>query len=310
MELRQLRYLVRVIELGSLERAAVDLQLPPAALAGELEQLERVLSISRLRRTSDGVLPTEAGLSFFGEAQLALRHADRAAHAAQSRLTGAVSVGLTPTACSVLGLPLILEARKRYPEVRLHLVESLSGHLAAMLNARQLDLAVLYGAHAGRRWHMRPLLEERLFLIQSARLPTIAITESPVSFADLKQVPFVLPTGTHSLRNLVDAAFTRARIAPTIVAEIDSLTMLMDAVDAGVGATLQPWTSTRRFSDAAQRFQVVEVADAGLVRASSLCSVSNDELSPAAAGVRVLLSVCARELVRSGAWVGARLTGG
>ena len=34
--------------------------------------------------------------------------------------------------------------RERYPDVRLHLVESLSGHLATMLNARQLDLAVLF----------------------------------------------------------------------------------------------------------------------------------------------------------------------
>ena len=42
--------------------------------------------------------------------------------------------------------------RERYPDVRLHLVESLSGHLATMLNARQLDLAVLFetdGAGAG-----------------------------------------------------------------------------------------------------------------------------------------------------------------
>lgn len=34
--------------------------------------------------------------------------------------------------------------QQRYPEVRLHMVEALSGHLTTMLHARQLDLAVLF----------------------------------------------------------------------------------------------------------------------------------------------------------------------
>ena len=41
-------------------------------------------------------------------------------------------------------------------------VESLSGHLASQLNARQLDLAVLYGSHAARRWNVSPLLMRSL----------------------------------------------------------------------------------------------------------------------------------------------------
>jgi glycerophosphoryl diester phosphodiesterase len=39
-------------------------------------------------------------------------------------------------------------------------VESLSGHLTAMLNARQLDLAMLFDSQAGRRLSVMPLLEE------------------------------------------------------------------------------------------------------------------------------------------------------
>jgi hypothetical protein len=112
--------------------------------------------------------PTEAGLAFFREAQLALRHADQAARAAQqARLTGSVSVGLSPTTASVLGVPLMRAMHERYPDVRLHMVGSLSGHLSNMLNARQLDLAVLFDTQPARRWSVLPLLEERLFLIRS-----------------------------------------------------------------------------------------------------------------------------------------------
>src|SRR5262245_13226771 len=267
MELRQLRYFVRVVDLGSLDRASRELELPLPELKAGIEQLERVASTTLLRSTDDGVIPTEPGLAFFREANQALRHAEQATHVAQQAgVAGTVSIGLTPTACSVLGMPLMLEARKRYPDVRLHMVESLSGHLAAMLNARQIDLAVLYGTHTARRWHVSPLLEERLFLVQSARHPAMPLPGPRVTLSDLRKIPLVLPTGTHSLRNVLDAAFTRARVQPVIAAEIDSLAMLMDAVDSGLGATVQPWSATRRFPDAAQRFQLCEVSDPEAVR--------------------------------------------
>ena len=147
MELRQLRYLVRVIELGSISRAALEMDLVQSGLSQQISRLESELSTRLLQRSPKGVTPTEAGLAFFREAQLVLRHVEQAARAAQqSRLSGSVSVGMAPTTAAVLGLPLIRAMRERYPDVRLHMVESLSGHLTGMLNARQLDLALLFNA--------------------------------------------------------------------------------------------------------------------------------------------------------------------
>ena len=311
MELRQLRYFVRVVECGSLARAAAELNVAQSGLSQQISRLESELSTRRLRRTSQGALPTEAGMAFFREAQLTLRHADAAARAAQhARLMGAVSVGLASTACSVLGMPLLLQVREKYPDVRLQIVESLSGHLAGMLNARQLDLAVLYGTHTARRWSMTPLLEERLFLIQSTNRPAFAAAGDTVALADLADVPLILPSGSHGLRSALDAAFTHAGRQPQIAAEIDSLATLMEAVDAGLGATIQPWAATRRFADADQRFRLTEIVKGEAVRRSFLCSLSNDELSPAALAVRVVLASCTRELVSSGTWNGARVSPG
>jgi LysR family tcuABC transcriptional regulator len=213
---------------------------------------------------------------------------------------------LAPTTASVLGVPLMRAMRERYPDVRLHMVESLSGHISSMLNARQLDLAVLFDTDAARRWSVMPLLEEKLFFIRSRQgLPVSA--PDKVRMAQLKGVPLILPTGTHGLRSTLDAVFARARYKPTLVAEIDSLPMLMDAVDAGLGCTLQPWAAVGRFPDAAQRFRLAEVTDTQARRINALCSLSDDELSPAALATRVVLADCARELVRSGRWVGAAL---
>ncbi len=308
MELRQLRYFVRVVELGSMSRAALDLNLVQSALSQQISRLEGELSARLLQRTRKGVTPTEAGMAFFREAQLALRHAEQAGRAArQARLSGTVSVGLAPTTAAVLGLPLMHAMRERYPDVRLHMVESLSGHLTQMLNARQLDLAVLFETDAARRWSVTPLLEETLYLIRSRQglAPTAAAT---VSMAELGTLPLILPTGPHGLRSTLDAAFARAGIRPVLAAEIDSLALLMDAVDAGLGATLQPWAAVGRFADAAQRFHLAALDDPLARRPNVLCSLSDDELSPAALAARVVLADCARARVNAGQWMGATLS--
>ncbi len=307
MELRQIRYFVRVVELGSMSRAALELDMVQSALSQQISRLEGELSTRLLQRTSKGVTPTEAGLAFFREAQLTLRHAEQAARAAQqARLSGSVSVGLAPTTAAVLGLPLLRAMRERYPDVRLHLVESMSGHVTTMLNARQLDLAVLFNTDPGRRWSVMPLLEEKLYFIRARH----TLREEPpaqVRAPNLKGEPLIMPTGGHGLRSALDAVFSRARIQPTLVAEIDSLTMLMDAVEAGLGGSLQPWSAVSRYSDAAERFALSELADPLACRRNMLCSLSDDELSPAALATRVVLADCARELVRSGRWIGASL---
>ena len=308
MELRQLRYFVRIVELGSMGRAALDLNMVQSALSQQISRLEGELCTRLLQRTAKGAVPTEAGLAFFREAQLALRHADQAARAAQqARLTGTVSVGLSPTTASVLGVPLMRAMHERYPDVRLHMVGSLSGHLSNMLNARQLDLAVLFDTQPARRWSVLPLLEERLFLIRSARHNAAQRLTGKVALAELGDEPLILPTGPHGLRSRLDTAFAQARVVPRMAMEIDSLALLMDAVDMGLGSTIQPWAAVGRYADAAQRFLLAEIEDESAYRPAALCSLSDDELSPAALAARVVLGDCVRELVRSGQWIGARL---
>ncbi|NKI93321.1 LysR family tcuABC transcriptional regulator [Rhizobacter sp. SG703] len=305
MELRQLRYFIRIVELGSMGRAALDLGVGTPALSQQISRLEGELSTRLLQRTTTGVLPTDAGLAFFRQAQLAIRHADAAAHAArQARLAGHVSIGLAPSTSGVLALPLLEAMRERYPDVRLRVVESLSGNLATMLNARQLDLAVLFETDGARRWSVLPLLEERLFVIGRRDLPGMPTGRS-VRIARLASLPLVLPSGTHGLRAILDAAFARERCVPHVVLEIDGLAVLMDAVRAGLAATIQPGAATVRLP--ADEMARIELAERSARRRNLLASLSDDELSPAALAARVVLRRVAAGLVAQQRWPGATL---
>jgi len=307
MELRQLRYFVSVVEHGSMGRAAQALGVVTSALSQQISRLEGELSARLLLRTAGGVTPTDAGLAFFQQAQLVLRHADDAVRAAQQRrLSGHVSVGLAPTTASVLGLPLVQAMRERYPDVRLHLVEALSGHLAAMLNTRRIDLAIVFSADAARRWSVMPLLRERLFVMATAGLAGAEVLSRPeVHPADLASLPLVLPSGTHGLRSTVDAAFAAAGLQPQVVLEIDSLPVLMAAVHAGIAASIQPGAAMAL--PGAGPLRAAPLASAA-GRENLLASLCDDELSPAALAARVTVAEVARSLVEAGRWAGAELT--
>ncbi|EKT1333747.1 tricarballylate utilization LysR family transcriptional regulator TcuR [Salmonella enterica] len=305
MELRQLRYFVRIIETGSMGSAAQDLDIGVSALSQQMSRLENELAIRLLQRTSRGVTPTNAGLAFYSQAQLALRHADDAILAArEARLSGHVSVGMAPSTASILGIPFIHAMQENYADVRLHVVESLSGNLERMINTRQIDLAVVFQKVKILRWSARPLLEEQLFLIGSHAL-LAALPDNPITPEQLAGIPLIMPSQGHGLRGRLDAVCQEHALNVEIVAEIDGLALLMRAVRDGLGATLQPGAAISHLDNDALR--VIGVHNPVLSRPNFLVSLSDDELTPAGLAARVVLTKVMRQLVDAGEWPGATL---
>ncbi|ECG1706941.1 tricarballylate utilization LysR family transcriptional regulator TcuR [Salmonella enterica subsp. enterica] len=305
MELRQLRYFVRIIETGSMGSAAQDLDIGVSALSQQMSRLENELAIRLLQRTSRGVTPTNAGLAFYSQAQLALRHADDAILAArEARLSGHVSVGMAPSTASILGIPFIHAMQENYADVRLHVVESLSGNLERMINTRQIDLAIVFQKDKILRWSARPILEEQLFLIGSHAL-LAALHDNPITPEQLAGIPLIMPSQGHGLRGRLDAVCQEHALNVEIVAEIDGLALLMRAVRDGLGATLQPGAAISHLDNDALR--VIGVHNPVLSRPNFLVSLSDDELTPAGLAARVVLTKVMRQLVDAGEWPGATL---
>lgn len=286
-------------------QAAIALGVVTSALSQQISRLESELSTVLLRRSATGVTPTDAGLAFWQQAQLALRHADEAVHAAQhARLSGQVSLGMTPTTASILGLPLLDEMRRQYPDVRLHIVESLSGNLATLLNARQLDLAIVFQTGERGRWLTQPLLDEQLFLIAHKDLFR-ALPGRSMDLKSIAQLPLVLPSGHHGLRAVLNAAFERAQIWPNLVAQVDGLAMLMDIVQSGTAATIQPGAAMARVRH--EQLVAYPLKDKGLRRPSFLATLPEEELSPAALAMRRILIEVTSALISEQRWPGASL---
>jgi len=305
MELRQLRYFVKVVELASMGRAALALNVTTSTMSQQISRLEGELSTRLLQRLPTGVVPTGAGIAFYRHAQAVLHQVDLAAEAAQGeRLSGKVSVGMAPTTALMLALPLLRAMRERYPKIRLHVVEGLSAHLTALLDARRLDLSMRFDMGEDHRLSATPLLKESLFVIGPKDLPGMPRGRK-TRLQDLGELPLILPSGRHTLVSIIMNAFKRKNIVPNVVNEIDGLNTLMGAVQAGMGATIHPSSAVSFLRD--HDLALVPIADKSLFRCSILTSQPDEELSPAALAARVMLREVAHGLIRGGQWEGAYL---
>ena len=81
-----------------------------------------------------------------------------------------------------------------------------------------------------------------------------------VRLAAVAGLPLILPSAQHGLRALVDAAAVQAGVTLDVVAEIDGLALLMDAVRAGLGATVQPGAAAAR--EPGGHLRCIELTDA------------------------------------------------
>src|SRR6188768_2216216 len=78
MDLKQLEYFVRVAELGSFTRAAIELDVAQPALSRQVRLLEVELRQNLLVRNGRGAVPTEAGKLLLDHSRGILHQVERA----------------------------------------------------------------------------------------------------------------------------------------------------------------------------------------------------------------------------------------
>lgn len=309
MDLRQLRYFTQIVESGSLSKASRQLFIAQPALSQQLSKLEDEVGKPLFNRSSKGVTPTENGLALYHHARFMLRQLDQALSIARKEsgaVHGMVSVGLPATTVSALGLPLVRRVRERYPSILLNVVEGMSGHLGQMMRLGQLDLAVLFASDVAQDVSVDALLEEELFVMLPKHSTLVPPRRTSVTLAEAAALPLILPTGEHGLRRRIAAEFEQRNLSPRIVAEIDSLSLLMTCVHDGIGATIKPMAAVHLEGERGRQWRALSISDARLARRNYLYSLPPQRLSTAASVVAAELRATAIELVETGAWSGVR----
>ena len=296
MNLRRLKYFVKIVDIGSLTQAAEVLHIAQPALSQQLITLEDEFQQQLLVRTKRGVTATEAGATLYRHAQLILRQYEQAqadVKSAGQTLSGQVSVGLAPgTGASALSLPLLRTVRARHPDILLYINENFGTTLSELIMNGRMDMAVLYGDKPVHGLSFQLLMNEELFLVAPR---SMGITQEQIGVTELRDVPLLLPRPYNYLRKYVDEGFARKQMVPKVVAEIESASTLSAAVSAGIGATILP-DSTARVVAAAGDIVQCRIVSPVIKIPLSVCLSDHLPLSEPAAAVKDILLELAGDL--------------
>lgn len=301
MELRQLRYIIGISEAGSLLAASRALHVVQPALSHQVALVERELATALFVRSHRGMNLTPAGHAFVEHARVVLQDVERmrsSVREADGQIGGTVVLGLPTTVALVATLPILGEVLKRYPSVKLKLIESHSGFLGEWLQTGRLDAAFLFAGANRPGISERELLEERLVFVSHA---DAAPASGRLSLRALCQRPLVLPAKDHGLRRIVDDACAQAGLSPTLVAEIDSLPNIKKAVEAGLAATI---LSPGAVSDEvkAGRLAVAQIGSPPLLRRVVASHCLTRPMTPASVAVLQAAEGVIRKMVMTKAW--------
>jgi len=309
VELRQLRYFVRIVDLGSLSRAAADLFVAQPALSKQIAALEAEFKTALLVRSPRGVLPTEAGLAFYRQAQSVLRQLGRIAdevRSAEATPTGVVAVGMPFSASNILAPALVAAAQQRLPGIRLAITQEGSGALERLLAGGRLDMSLLYErARPSAQIDEQPLVVEDLYLVTQARQGKPA-GKAEATLAEAARQRLILPGPFNSTRQVVEKAFAKAGLKLELAAEIDVPWTTKAMVAAGLGATIVS-RSALYPEEAAAGLAVRRIVRPALTRGLNLCTGRGETLSRSGVMVREILEDVVRKLIEGRQWRGAVL---
>lgn len=307
MDLRQLKYFVEIVDCGSLSKAARQLLIAQPALTQQLAKLEDYVGKPLLHRSSKGVQPTDNGLALYHHARFMLRQFDQTLSIARSEsgaIQGMVSIGLPATTVAAIALPLVRRIRANYPSILLNVVEGMSGHIGHMLRHGELDLAVLFSNDVAPDLTIEPLLEEELFVIIPEHSKLVPARRRSITIAEASEIPLILPTGSHGLRKRIAAEFENRGLTTNVVAEIDSLSLVMNCVYDNMGATIKPMGAVMQEGASQRRWRCLSISDARFRRRNYLFSPPPKRLSAAMAAVAKEVKVMAYDLVQNREWQG------
>ncbi|EKM5759652.1 nitrogen assimilation transcriptional regulator NAC [Cronobacter turicensis] len=293
MNLRRLKYFVKIVDIGSLTQAAEVLHIAQPALSQQVATLEGEMDQQLLIRTKRGVTPTEAGKILYAHARTILRQCEQAQLAVNNvgqTLQGQVSIGLAPgTAASSVTMPLLQAVRAELPDVLVYLHEDSGAALNDKLLSGQLDMAVLYDRAPVAGLTSQPLIKEDLFLVGTRDCPG-----QSVDLASVAQMNLFLPRDYSAVRKRVDEAFSLRRLTAKIIGEIESVSTLSAAIASGMGVTVLPESAARSLASSTNGW-LARITSPSMTLPLSLNVSSRVPLTPQAQAVKdILLSLVAR----------------
>lgn len=262
IKLRDLHILLAVAQFGNMSRAADRLSISHPVVSKTITDLERVLGVRLLDRTSNGAEPTVYGRALlncsttvFDELHRVVQEIAFLADPAVGELRIGTAYpyigGLVPAAISRLA--------RRFPKVRFHVREADAVSLCGLLRERKLDLVLgrVLDSIFGEDLTSEFLFDERMYVV--AGLKSHWARRRRIDLAELMREPWIMPDLDNVALALICEAFQSAgQASPLPQVVTSSMTLRTRLIETGQFIAVLP-DSTLRFESKQQRIKILPV---------------------------------------------------
>lgn len=242
MDLRQLRYFVRLAEVLNFHRAAEQLNISQPPLTVAIRRLEDDLGARLFDRDRRGVRLTRAGELALGPAREAIARAEQmreTVRMGERGEAGRLTIGFVGSAVAECLPRIIPRFRSRYPEVELDLHEMTTVEIADQIVSGRLDVGLVRLPVMSRAMLDIQVIEADQLV---AALPAgHGLARRPsLDLQELAGHPFILNAPVSVLHSVVFLACQRAGFRPRVAQEATQLQTVLSLVQAGLGVALVP----------------------------------------------------------------------
>jgi LysR family nitrogen assimilation transcriptional regulator len=234
-----LEYFLRVAELGSINKAAVDLRISQPALSRNVSLLEHEMGTTLFHRSRGGVTLTEPGKMLYENARPLLRHFTTLKEQVGELAAGTVAIGLPPSWRSIVSVRIAEVLLKEHPDVKVRINETVSHALRDQLADGSLDLCVAPAdSNVSDAFRQTRLVRDPMVLVGGAESKLFETDTVPLSKLD--GLPMIIPSRPNIMRAKIEHELALMGMDLRVAIETDTLNLCMDLAARGDGYTVVP----------------------------------------------------------------------
>ncbi|MFP1928914.1 LysR family transcriptional regulator [Lonsdalea quercina] len=241
MFLRQLHYLVALAEHRHFAQAAESCWVSQPSLSVALQQMERELGITIIRRERrfQGFTPEgERVLDWARKTLSSLDGLKQEAALAQAVAGGNLVIGAVPSAMRAVST-LIKEYRRVIPRLNLKVFSLSTRDILNRLKNQDLHLGIAYSdASTVEIYESLSLYAERFVLLSNNEV--VSPVGDAFSWVDVGELPLCLFNHEMQNRRVIEDAFREAGVTPQVIIETNALSVLHEMVSSGQACSIAP----------------------------------------------------------------------
>jgi len=243
LNIESLRIFCRVVEEGSITKAARLSYISQPAVTRQIHQLEEKYGTLLFEREDGKLRLSEAGAALYPFAK-EMDDLVRRSFEEVGKITGAqetvLHVGASLTIGEYLLHRLTGSFRKRFPDIKFIVTIGNTPSILAKLESNDIDLALVEGAASGDEFIIEKFAEDELILVVYPEHPWSATGE--IGIHEIGGENLIWRESESGTRHIVEAALKECGALDNleITMELGSYQSIKSAVEAGLGISILP----------------------------------------------------------------------